>query len=57
MGKISFDKYYTPPTVARWCIDKVKDITMSSIDYKVINRLIRICIPEINTKYPIKDIK
>jgi hypothetical protein len=26
MGKISFDKYYTPPTVARYCIDKVKEV-------------------------------
>jgi hypothetical protein len=26
MAKISFDKYYTPPTVARWCIDKTKEI-------------------------------
>jgi len=22
MAKIAFDKYYTPPTVARWCIEK-----------------------------------
>jgi len=26
MAKISFDKYYTPPTVARWCIEKTKEI-------------------------------
>jgi hypothetical protein len=26
MAKISFDKYYTPPTIARWCIDKTKEI-------------------------------
>lgn len=26
MAKIAFDKYYTPPTVARWCIDKAKEI-------------------------------
>lgn len=26
MAKIAFDKYYTPPTVARWCIDKTKEI-------------------------------
>ena len=26
MGKIAFDKYYTPPTVARWCIEKTKEI-------------------------------
>jgi hypothetical protein len=26
MAKIAFDKYYTPPITARWCIDKVKEI-------------------------------
>lgn len=26
MAKIAFDKYYTPPTVARWCIEKTKEI-------------------------------
>lgn len=26
MAKIAFDKYYTPPTVARWCIDKTYEI-------------------------------
>jgi hypothetical protein len=26
MAKISYDKYYTPPTVARYCIEKVKEI-------------------------------
>lgn len=26
MAKIAFDKYYTPPNVARWCIDKVKEV-------------------------------
>lgn len=26
MAKIQFDKYYTPPTTARWCIEKVYDI-------------------------------
>lgn len=26
MAKIAFDKYYTPPTVARFCIDKVKEL-------------------------------
>jgi len=26
MSKIAFDKYYSPPTVARWCIDKAKEI-------------------------------
>jgi predicted RNA methylase len=26
MPKIAFDKYYTPPTVARWCIDKTAEI-------------------------------
>jgi hypothetical protein len=26
MGKIAYDKYYTPPTVARWCIEKTKEI-------------------------------
>lgn len=26
MAKIEFDKYYTPPTVARWCIEKTKEI-------------------------------
>jgi predicted RNA methylase len=25
-NKIAFDKYYTPPTVARWCIEKVYEI-------------------------------
>lgn len=26
MAKIPFDKYYTPPTVARWCIEKTKEV-------------------------------
>jgi len=26
MAKIAYDKYYTPPTTARWCIDKVKEV-------------------------------
>ena len=26
MAKIAFDKYYTPPTVARWCIEKTKEV-------------------------------
>jgi hypothetical protein len=26
MGKIAFDKYYTSPIVARWCIEKTKEI-------------------------------
>ena len=26
MAKIAFDKYYTPPTVARWCIEKTFEI-------------------------------
>ena len=26
MAKIAFDKYYTPPTVARWCIEKTQEI-------------------------------
>jgi len=26
MAKIPFDKYYTPPTVARWCIEKTYEI-------------------------------
>jgi len=26
MAKIPFDKYYTPPTVAKWCIEKTKEI-------------------------------
>lgn len=26
MAKIAFDKYYTPPTVAKWCIEKTKEI-------------------------------
>ena len=26
MAKIAFDKYYTPPTVARWCINKTYEI-------------------------------
>lgn len=26
MAKIAFDKYYTPPRVARWCIEKTKEI-------------------------------
>jgi hypothetical protein len=26
MAKIAYDKYYTPPITARWCIDKVKEI-------------------------------
>jgi len=26
MAKIAFDKYYTPPTVARWCIEKTYEI-------------------------------
>lgn len=26
MAKIAFDKYYTPPTIARWCIEKTKEI-------------------------------
>jgi hypothetical protein len=26
MGKIAFDKYYTSPRVARWCIEKTKEI-------------------------------
>lgn len=26
MAKIAFDKYYTPPTVARWCINKAYEI-------------------------------
>lgn len=26
MGKIHFDKYYTPPIVAKWCIEKVYEI-------------------------------
>jgi hypothetical protein len=26
MAKIAFDKYYTPPIVAKWCIDKTKEI-------------------------------
>jgi len=26
MAKIAFDKYYTPPTVARWCIEKAYEI-------------------------------
>lgn len=25
-NKIAWDKYYTPPTVARWCIDKVYEV-------------------------------
>lgn len=26
MAKIAFDKYYTPPIVARWCIDKTYEV-------------------------------
>jgi hypothetical protein len=26
MAKIAFDKYYTPPIVAKWCIEKTKEI-------------------------------
>jgi len=26
MAKIAYDKYYTPPTVARWCIEKTYEI-------------------------------
>lgn len=26
MAKIAFDKYYTPPTVARWCIEKTYEV-------------------------------
>lgn len=26
MAKIAFDKYYTPPTVARWCIEKTFEV-------------------------------
>ena len=26
MAKLAFDKYYTPPTVARWCIEKTYEV-------------------------------
>ena len=26
MAKIAYDKYYTPPIVAKWCIEKTKEI-------------------------------